>query len=516
MKSAQLKIDINSGTVVLSAILLSGLFLRLYNLGGQSLWLDEVLSVKYANLNLSQVVLLNDTTPPLYYILLHWWIHLFGVSEFSLRFPSVLCGFFSIIMMYETGKQLHNVNTGKIGALLMAFSVCHIQYSQEARTYSLSVLLTLLSMYFFLNLLKRRSRGILLGYVVSSLLLIYSHVYGLFIIIAQNIYFIALSLLSGETGKPGVKKWFLIQSLLVLLFIPWMSVFVHEAAQVQNGFWIPRPHISAVISSFRMYSSGSGFLLLVFLAVLPFLFISYEKLRGGTDERSFFRFLESYEWKIHLLNIDMLCFLIMWLMTPLILPFIISRFSQPIFIARYTIIASSAFFLLVAGGISNVRSKPVRSIVISIVIILSLRSVAGYYMEPDKEQWREVAEYVDTNANKSDVVLVTPAYYLDPFNYYDRKALPVRKGFPEDGRKLIDERDIIQLSKTVANYDRVWLISSDRGDKEEKIAGALGKSYNFLYHKEYKHIKLYFFEKGYRHAVSGRSDFKPYRRAGAG
>jgi mannosyltransferase len=490
--------------------------LRLYNLGGQSLWLDEVLSVKYANLNLSQIFFLNDTTPPLYYILLHWWIHLFGVSEFSVRFPSVLTGFLSIIMMYETGKQLHDGDTGRIGALLMAFSVCHIQYSQEARTYSLSVLLTLLSMYFFINLLKKRSRGILLGYVLSSLLLIYSHVYGLFIIIAQNIYFIALSLLSGETAKPGVRKWFLIQSLLVLLFIPWMSVFVHEATHVQNGFWIPRPHISTVISSFRMYSSGSGFLLLVFLATSPFLFISYEKLRGSTDEKSFFRFLESYEWKIRLLNIDVLCFLIMWLMTPLILPFIISKFSQPIFIAKYTIIASSAFFLLVAGGISNVRNKHVRSIVIGIVIMLSLRSVAGYYTEPDKEQWREVAEYVDTHANESDVVLVTPAYYIDPFNYYDRKALPVRKGFPEDGRKIIDERDIIQLSKTVANYDRVWLISSEYGDKKEKIAGTLGKSYNLLYHREYKHIKIYFFEKGYRDAASARSDFKPYRRGCAG
>ncbi len=368
MKGSLSKININSGTVVLSAILLSGLFLRLHNLGGQSLWLDEVLSVKYANLNMSQIFLLHDTSPPIYYILLHWWTHLFGISEASVRFPSVICGFLSILMMYKIGKRLFDANTGQIGALLMAFSVFHIQYSQEARTYSLSVLLTILSMYYFIKLLDGMNGRVLAGYVTYSTLLIYSHIYGLFIIIAQNIYFFCLFLLSKGAAKVDFKKWFSIQFLLVLLFTPWLGILLHEAAYVQNGFWIPRPHISIVISTLMTYSSGSRVLLLLCLAILPFSVISYEQLREGTNGKGFFKDLESYRWKICLSNTDKFFFLLLWLITPIILPLIVSRSSQPIYVTKYTIVASSAFFLLVAAGMTNLHNKTMKSTAISIVI----------------------------------------------------------------------------------------------------------------------------------------------------
>ena len=99
-------------------------------------------------------------------------------------------------MIYIIGKQIFDIYVGILSSLLIAFSVFHIQYSQEARTYSISVLLTLISMYFFIELLKKMNYRILIGYVLSSILLIYSHIYGFFIIIAQNMYFVMLSLLS--------------------------------------------------------------------------------------------------------------------------------------------------------------------------------------------------------------------------------------------------------------------------------------------------------------------------------
>ncbi len=108
-----------------------------------------------------------------------------------------------------------------------------------------------------------------------------------------------------------------------------------------------------------------------------------------------------------------------------------------------------------------------------------------------------MAKYVDTNAGERDMVLVTPSYYLQPLNYYDRNDLPLKKGFPEDGRKVIDKNDIAMLRKAVAHYNRVWLILSECGDKEKKIEGALTQSYNLSYHKEFKHINLYLFEKRY-------------------
>lgn len=183
------------------------------------------------------------------------------------------------------------------------------------------------------------------------------------------------------------------------------------------------------------------------------------------DRRCFFKSLESYHWKIRLLNTDKVNFLLLWLITPIILPFIISLFSQPIYFTKYTIVASSAFYVLIARGISNMHSKYVKSITISIVITLSLISIGGYYTKINKEQWREVANYIDTYAHNEDMVLFNAFYCMQPFNYYSRNDLIVKKRFPEKG-KNVDEENINKLWETVKHYDRVWVILSHSGDKK--------------------------------------------------
>ena len=71
----------------LLAILLVGSCFRLYALGAQSIWLDEAYSITLAKLKLYQIYFLHENTPPLYYAILHYWIHLFGASEISVRLP---------------------------------------------------------------------------------------------------------------------------------------------------------------------------------------------------------------------------------------------------------------------------------------------------------------------------------------------------------------------------------------------------------------------------------------------
>jgi mannosyltransferase len=503
MKGTLSKSELNYRSILLPAILLLGLFFRLYKLGGESLWLDEALSIKYAHLNLSQIIIQQRETPPLYYIVLHWWIHFFGISEFSLRFPSAMFGCLSVFMMYKTGKELFDGNTGKVSALLIAFSVFHVQYSQEARTYSLSVCLTLLSMYFFIKLLDKMNYRILFGYMLSSILLIYSHVYGLFIIIAQNIYYIVLSLSTRERGKPNVKEWVAIQCLLMFFFSPWIYIFLLKVYSIQKyGYWIETPHISTIISSFMSYSSGSILLLLLFLVLAIFSLLSHEDLGGSMDSRGSLTFLKSYQWKLRLTNVDKMYLLLIWLITPIVLPFIISRFSQPIYQNKYTIIASSAFFLLVARGVNNVRTKYVRSSIIGIVIILSLIHIRAYYSNINKEQWREAAEYIDTNARKGDVVLFNAPNCIEPFNYYSRSGSIMKEGFPEKGRK-VDEENITKLSETVRHHDRIWVVLSHSGDNKGLIVQTLIMSYDLSQQRKYKDIELYLFDKGYISTASG-------------
>ena len=479
----------------LLAILLIGYFLRVYDLSNESIWLDEAFSIVRAKLNLSQIFFRPETNPPLYYSILHVWINLFGDSEFSVRFPSVLFGSLSIFMVYKVGNEIFDKDVGILSSLLLGLSVFHIRYSQEARTYSLAVLLTLLSMYFFIKILREKSYKFFFGYILSSTLLIYSHIYGLFIIISQNIYIIALFILSKEIYGFNLKRWILIQILLIILFIPWVNIFITQTFNVlQVGFWTPLPSLSSIEASFKTYSGSSTLLFWLFMILSPFSVIKYEKISGDFSWKNFFRSMELYRWKISLLNTDKIFLLLLWLLTPIILPFTISRLSTPIYHTKYTIVASLAFYLLVSKGISNIPYRCIKIIVVIVIIAFSMVYLQRYYTKINKQQWRDVANYIDKNANKLDMLLFHAGAMNIAFNYYSKRTDLIKRRFPEKGGK-VDEETIKELEPTVEGYRRVWIILSHSKDEKELITKKLTEAYSLSYQKKYVGIKLLFFER---------------------
>jgi uncharacterized membrane protein len=209
----------------LLVIVLIGALLRVYHLGTQGLWGDEIVSVWEAKMSLSQIVPVvtgAERSPPLYFLILHFWIALFGTSEVAVRLLSVLFGVLAIPIIYLLGRLLFKEEVGLLAALILAFSTLNVQYSQEARMYSLMVLLALLSMYFFTHFLQRRTVPILVGYIVCTTLLLYTHEYGVFVVIAQNIYLLTLLLLSHERAF-RLRDWIGLQALLVAFFCPLYS-----------------------------------------------------------------------------------------------------------------------------------------------------------------------------------------------------------------------------------------------------------------------------------------------------
>lgn len=134
-------------------ILFTALILRLILLN-QSLWLDEATTALVAKMSLSDLFtkfLPGDFHPPLYYLIINQWTKLFGYSEVSLRFPSILFGVASVFIVYLIGKEFFDKKVGLIASLLLATSGLHIYYSQEARMYSLATFLVSLTVYFFLK-----------------------------------------------------------------------------------------------------------------------------------------------------------------------------------------------------------------------------------------------------------------------------------------------------------------------------------------------------------------------------
>ncbi len=123
---------------VLIGLTIAGLLLRFYNLGGNSLWLDEASTLMFARQSLAGIwesTAGGEFNPPLFYWLEHAMLF-FGESEFVLRLLPALLGVLTIPVVYFIGKEFRDQNVGLIAAALLAFSPFHIYYSQEARAYA--------------------------------------------------------------------------------------------------------------------------------------------------------------------------------------------------------------------------------------------------------------------------------------------------------------------------------------------------------------------------------------------
>ena len=487
--------------VILSVILLLGLFLRIYDLGQESIWYDEGATIFAAKLSWHQFLewQLGDTMPPLHYILLHGWIQLFGDSEFATRFLSVIFGMVAIIMIYKVGSLIYGKNAGILSALLLALSVFHIQYSQEVRSYALITPLTLLSMYFFIRLLKEKSLVVSIGYVLSSILLVYTHHFASFVIVAQNIYFTTLLFLPGDGNETNLKRWIFLQVLLIFLSLPLIPILLRQPSSLETiNWWIPVPTWVSIIGTLQMYSTSPR-LLWLFAILSTFSVLSYKKISGNIDwKKPFSSLYESYCWRVSLLNVATTYLLLLWLFVPIILLFIISRLYTPLYVNRYTIGASLAFYLLIAVVIEYISKHRIIKLTISLLIVylLLVNIFGGYYNRVNKDQWREVVNNIEANAEPGDLVLINRDYLIkSTFDYYAKRTDLIKMSIGDIGSKPVDEDSVKKIVPMVKGFNRVWAVLHRSYDDQDLIADTLDESYNMLFYKKYVHdIRVYLWE----------------------
>ena len=113
---------------------------------GIGFWIDEGLSVGIADRSLSDIpfALREDGSPPLYYMLLHFWLDVAGRTEAGVRGLSLLFALLAIPAAWWAGRQIWGTQRAAwFAAVLMAFNPFLAQYAQEARMYSLVALLAI-------------------------------------------------------------------------------------------------------------------------------------------------------------------------------------------------------------------------------------------------------------------------------------------------------------------------------------------------------------------------------------
>jgi uncharacterized membrane protein len=427
--------------------------------------------------------------PPLYYIILHFWMKLFAWSESSIRLLSVLFGIGTVYAMYKVAKQIIDKETAIFASAITGLSAFQLYFSQEARMYSLLTLLALLSFYFLNKIVQKSDLRGSFYYLASTIFCMYTDYSAFLVLAVQNIYVLFTNLKS-RNQPLSLSRWFSLQALLLIAFLPQAGNFIFRLIMIQKDIYamMPRPGIGALLAAFLSYS-GSAALLSVMSFFAVYALISHKKgaVSRATNNSSHEGYFQG----------EMLLFI--WLIVPVAVLFSISQFSAPIFYPKLAIVSSLAFYLLAAKGIRDIQGKLFKNTAIVCTAALFLVQAHSYYRFSHKEQWREVAEYLDKNALDSDLLVFNPGYCQEGiFDYYSKRPKLEKIGFPADGSVFVSEKQIEEFLSLTKGRDRVWFIFYRRAygnDPKAMVTKALDGPYR-PEAREYLGIDVYLFKKG--------------------
>lgn len=439
-------------------ILLSiNFFIRIRFLSSNSIDLDEPFSLFYSQMSLREIIsnLITGNNPPFYEIMLHFWIKLVGMSPFAVRFPSMIFSLATIWVVYRIGEQFINMRTAVLSSLLLSLSVTHVYFSHEARVYSLFILLTTLSFFLVLRLLRKKATVFnLISLSITYIILAYSHYFGLLIIAFQ-----LFSVLIIRPSAPNArKKYLFVLSAFILFYIPFISIVISRFwMSAVYGTWIaPVSNVHEFFYILKNFSNDDcrNFLLIIvllwaavweyyarkkqyrvlnvtiaYVLVPVFFFISYSiyfdfpLLWKVASLKLFAVFFAStvllftaIEFFRNRKNENMIIFVVAWFVFPITLLFLVSFFI-PVFIVRYLVFILPAFYILIAASVEKLFPDKHSFSIVSFALLVFM--VVTFTANPHNGRYTDklAADVVAESDAETKIVICPNDYYL-AFSYY--------------------------------------------------------------------------------------------------
>ncbi len=285
--------------IVFFGILIFDFILNTFQLLSQSIRLDEAQSIWASTKSVNGILsyLSKDVATPLYALLLHFWIQIFGPDIGYARMLSLIFLLLTLPVLYFMAKESSNKRVAMLTVVLFSLSPFIMWYTSEARMYTLFTLITSLNHLFFLRILKSSGKSGSVGYMLTTALGLYTHYFYAFLLLTQFIYVLIvwlLSVLYDENKSESFLTRVLIKgsvplsivkymSLGVLLFIPWIIFVISRGSASSTQPLIASPTTFNIFQAFVNFLFGfqangiQGLLVSLWPLAVIFLFLFLRK-----------------------------------------------------------------------------------------------------------------------------------------------------------------------------------------------------------------------------------------------
>lgn len=435
---------------LLILILLGATFLRIYQLGFLSIWVDEYIHVLNAKKMLEGIPLVQKGNGVLLTLSIYPFFKIFGVNDFMARFPSLIYGVLSIFVMFKIAKRLFNKEVAYLTIILLAVSQYHVFWSRIARNYAIISFFFPLMIYFFIEFFEPIKESIktnffkkidisekyLALFLLAFIFAFLSHPITFFVFFGIGLYtlFVFISRSFKKETRNFKDKYAIMTYLFiigsVMVFIPSFEGVIKGIL----GLFLPPKAINWIIPNaerlsmltdtkkheiFTMYYDvlKTDFAYLYLLGIIGFVVQFFINKKSAMLSLAFFAYLfllMSYVYR-----------------EPALPRYIL--FIFPFFVMA---IASSLYFIYFKGLKKVLSEKLFNSNILKVSLVLALLYVSplqqSVAMVKSNEHgktipkalshwyftnWKQASENVKKEIKKTDVVISTGtmnvAYYLD-------------------------------------------------------------------------------------------------------
>ena len=432
---------------IFAAILVAGGFIYSYHLGTDALGASEAYSAwAAAKPGISAIVrtpVLHDPGKQVfYYVVLHYYTRIFGLSEISLRSMSVIFSLTTLVLVFALGCEMFDDNTALAAAAIWAFNPLAVVFAQTARMYPMLISIALAQLLTLWRVRNRpsMSAAALCGIVGAAML--YTHLGGI-LFIGAGVAMLARDYLA---GRKNPMAW-LAMAITIVLFVPYVPIARAQSETLIAGHWLDW------IGRGYEYPPAIKVVMVIGAAAVALWFVAGTTRDAASGGQ------------------------LVWLGAFTILPGLVlaagSIAIRPMFNLRYVAPSTATLALLMASGLERAsvkwRNLLVAGFAMACLIVLP-------FDRSDPQPWREVAAQV-TRGGASEPVFFESGfvstgntaevpnggfpfgYYSVPFDYYfrgdnPRVAIP---GFDSAAARMtIEER--------VSSAGGGWLVSWKDGD----------------------------------------------------
>jgi len=380
-----------------------------------ALWLDEAQTVAIARLPLGDLAegLRHDGAPPLFYVLLHGWMSVFGDGDLAVRFLPGVFGVAALPLAWLAGRRLGGPSVAWAAVLLLAASPFAIRYSTEARMYSLLVLLVLVGYLAVTELLERpdsRRAAVAVGTVTGALLL--THYWSFYLLFVVGLTFVVLVRRApAGPARDGARRGLAAMAVGSLVFVPWLPSFLYQARHTGTP-WGGAGRLRSMVDTVFHFSGGywdPGLM----LGMITYGLIALALLGRAVDNRRVEFDLRTRPGGRHLAIVGY---------GTLAVAIVATVVGRSAFAVRYASVMFPMVILLAALGAGVLVDRRVRHALLAAAVVFGFWATAPNVFG-DRTSATRVAAALEAGVEPGDVVAYCP----------DQLGPSVSRLLPDDG-----------------------------------------------------------------------------------